>query len=124
MKKRWIGRWMIGTATIHTIFAFAVYAEIWSKIISAGVFDTVGVDPELGAPVLFLLWGLLYYVLGFTIDALEKKAFVPLPKSLGWGLLLNGIIAIVLMPESGFWLLFPPAITLIKSNGKEKDATR
>ncbi|MBT3315030.1 MAG: molecular chaperone GroEL [Anaerolineae bacterium] len=123
MKKRWIGRWMIGTATIHTVFAFVVYAEVWIKIISAGIFDTVGVDPKIGAPALFLLWGLLYYVLGFTIDALEKKEFTPLPKSLGWGLLFNGIIAVVLMPESGFWLLFPPAIAVIRSNRRKIDAT-
>ncbi len=115
MKKRWIGHWLIGTATIHTVFALVVYAEIWSKIISAGVWNTVGTDPEIGAAVLFLLWGLLYYVLGFTVDGLEKREINPLPSSLGWGLLLNGIVAIVLIPESGFWLLFPPAIAIIRS---------
>jgi len=118
MMKRWIGRWIIGTSTIHTIFAFVVYVEIWLKIIAEGVFNSVGEDAEIGAPVLFLLWGLLFYVLGFTIDALEKRGIAPLPKSLGWGLLLNGIVAVVLMPASGFWLLFPPAIAVILGNRK------
>jgi hypothetical protein len=114
--KRWIGRWIIGTSTIHTVFAFAVYSEIWLKIIHNGVFNTVKGDPAIGAPVLFLLWGLLFYAFGFTIDALEKRGITPLPKSLGWGLLLNAIIAVVLIPVSGFWLLFPPAVAVIISN--------
>ena len=114
--KRWIGRWIIGTSTIHTIFAFVVYPEIWLKIINNGVFNTVKGDSEIGAPVLFLLWGLLFYTFGFTIDTLEKRETTPLPKSLGWGLLLNAIVAVVLIPISGFWLLFPPAATVIISN--------
>ncbi len=117
--KRWIGRWIIGTSTLHTIFALVVYSEIWFKIINNGVFNTVKDDSEIGAPVLFLLWGLLFYVFGFMIDALEKRGITPLPKSLGWGLLLNAIIAVVLIPISGFWLLFPPAIGVIISNRKE-----
>ncbi len=111
--KRWIGRWIIGTSTLHTIFALVVYSDIWLKIINNGVFNTVKDNSEIGAPVLFLLWGTLYLVFGFTIDALEKRSITPLPKSIGWGLLLNAIISVVLIPISGFWLLFPPAITVI-----------
>ncbi|MCP4353786.1 MAG: molecular chaperone GroEL [Desulfobacterales bacterium] len=116
--KRWVGRWIIGTSTLHTIFALVVYSEIWLKILNHGVLNTVKDDSRIGAPVNFLLWGLLYFVFGFTIDALEKRGIVPLPKSMGWGLLLNAIIAVVLIPISGYWLLFPPAIAVIISKEK------
>lgn len=53
--KRWIGRWIIGTSTLHTVFAFVVYSGIWLKIIHNGVFNTVKGNSEIGAPVLFLL---------------------------------------------------------------------
>jgi hypothetical protein len=53
--KCWIGRWIIGTSTIHTIFALVVYSEIWQKIINNSVYNTVKNDVEMGAPVLFLL---------------------------------------------------------------------
>ena len=111
--KRWIGRWIIGTSIIHTLFALVVFWDIWTQIVANGIFDTVKNSFEIGAPVFFLLWGLLYFVFGLVIDALEKKEIIPLPRSLGWGLLINAIVAVVLIPQSGFWLLFPPAIAVI-----------
>ncbi len=111
--KRWIGRWIIGTATLHTIFALVVYSDVWLEIIKSGVLNAVKTDSRVSSPVFFLLWGLLYYVLGFMVDALEKRGVAPLPGSLGWGLLLNGVVAVVLLPASGFWLLFPPALAVI-----------
>ena len=113
--KRWIGRWIIGTSIIHTLFALVVFWDIWTQIVANGIFDTVKNSFEIGAPVFFLLWGLLYFVFGLVINALEKKEIIPLPRSLGWGLLINAIVAVVLIPQSGFWLLFPPAIAVIRA---------
>jgi hypothetical protein len=110
--QRWIGRWIIGTATVHTLFALVVFSDTWGKVISNGVVNSVGENADIAASVFFLLWGLLYYVLGFVADNLEKE-HISLPLSLGWGLLLNGAIAVIFVPASGFWLLFPPAVTII-----------
>jgi len=114
--RRWIGRWIIGVSTIHTIFALAVFPDVWLGILSSGVINTVGNDPVIGAPVWFLFWGLLLYVIGFVIDAIEKRNISPLPISLGWGLLFITIIGVVLMPISGIWLLFPPSLAVIIRN--------
>ena len=111
--KRWIGLWIMGTSVIHTLFALVVFRETWIQVVANGIFDTVKDSFEVGAPVFFLLWGLLYFVFGLVIHALEKAKTTPLPKSLGWGLLINAIVAVVLIPQSGFWLLFPPAIAVI-----------
>ena len=118
--KRWIGRWIIATSIIHTAFALFVFWDIWVQIVANGIFDTVKENSEVGAPVFFLLWGLLYFVFGLVIDALEKKQ-IALPMSLGWGLLMNAIVAVVLIPQSGFWLLFPPSIFAIMSKRNRKD---
>jgi len=113
--KRWIGRWIIATSILHTAFALFVFWNIWVQIAADGIFDTVKEIPEVGAPVFFLFWGLLYFIFGLVIDALEIKQIV-LPISLGWGLLIHAIVAVVLIPQSGFWLLFPPSIFVIVSN--------
>lgn len=111
--KRWIGRWMIGTSILHTLFAAFVFWETWIQIWQYGVLDTVKENVAIAAPVFFLLWGLIYFVFGTTVDFFEKKQNKSLPLTLGWGLFINGLIAVVLIPESGFWLLFPPAIAII-----------
>lgn len=116
--KRWIGRWIIGVATIHTIFAVIVFNETWKNILNKGVFNSVGDDPVIGAPVWFLLWGFLCYVLGFLTDELEKRD-VMLPKSFGWGLLTSTIFGLVLMPMSGLWLLLLPSVSVIKGGGSK-----
>ena len=119
--KRWIGRWMIGTSILHTLFAIIVFWDGWITIVENGIFDTVKQDFVMGTTVFFFLWGLLYFVFGLVIDALEKKEISPLPKSLGWGLLIHAIIAVVLVPKSGFWLLFPPAVAIIMNKKIKND---
>jgi len=112
--KRWIGRWVIAVSLIHTIFAFAVFGQVMLSIVERGVFNAVGTDPMTAAVVWFVLFGALLFVYGLTVDGIEKSSSTPLPKSIGWGLLALGIAGVVLMPASGFWLVFPPAIAVLK----------
>ena len=44
---------------------------------------------------------------------LERTTKGVLPGSLGWSLLALAILGVVLMPDSGFWLAFPPAIAVL-----------
>ena len=111
---RWIGRWLIAVAVLHTLFALVVFKAPLAQIVEAGVFDTVGRDPLRGAVVWFVLFGAMSLLLGLAIDAMEK-AKLRLPSAIGICLLLLAIIGVVLMPSSGFWLLFPPALyTVLK----------
>lgn len=110
--KKWIGNWIIGTSTIHTLFAIFMFQDIWLYIFNHGVFNTVGDDKHIASVVFFFLWGLLFYTFGFTVKALENKN-IELPKILGIGLLINAVISVILVPDSGYWLLFVPAIAII-----------
>jgi hypothetical protein len=63
--------------------------------------------------VWFVLFGLLFALLGWAIVLIERNASTasaPL-QGLGAGLLTLGI---VLMPASGFWLALPPALALCR----------
>ncbi len=118
--KKWIGNWIIGTAILHTVFAIVVFPNVWMELINGGIFNTVGEDTQRAAVMFFFLWGLLYFVLGFTIKALENQNIV-LPKVLGFGLLINAVIAVIFLPESGYWLLIPPAIMILRQKEKSQD---
>ena len=110
--KVWIGHWLMGTAFIHTVVASVQYRDVISSVFNSGVFNTVAGNPVIGAVVWSLLFGGVAMIGGFTVNALER-AQVPLPKTLGVCLLVLGIAGAVLVPVSGFWLLFPAAITIL-----------
>lgn len=118
--KKWIGRWLIGVSVVHTFFAVAVFGDVLASIIKRGVFNTVGTDPMTGAVVWFVLFGAVLFVCGLVVAELEKSSSGYLPKTIGWSLLALAIVGVVLMPMSGFWLIFPPAIAVLikKANAK------
>jgi len=110
--KKWVGNWIVATAILHTLFAFIVFKDTWKIIISNGIFNTAGDDAKIAGVVFFFLWGILFFAFGFTIKYLEKNN-IPLPKVIGFTLLINAIIALIFVPESGFWLLLPPSIFIL-----------
>ena len=118
--KKWVGRWLIGVAAIHTVFAAAFFGEVLASIVKRGVFNTVGTDPMTGAVVWFVLFGAMLFVCGLAIAELEESSSNCLPKSIGWSLLAMAVVGITLMPVSGFWLVFPPAIAMLLKKSKAK----
>jgi hypothetical protein len=113
--KNWIGNWMIGTSILHTVFAIVMFQDIWKIIIDKGIFNCVGEDAQIAGVIFFLLWGLIFFSFGLTVRALEQNN-IRLPNILAFGLIFNALTALVFVPESGFWLLFPPAIAILIRN--------
>lgn len=111
--KHWIGRWLIGISIIHTLFAAVIFGKVLLSVAQRGVFNTVGTDPMVGAVVWFVLFGAALFICGLAVSALERSSPNPLPKSLGWSLLALATLGVFLMPASGFWLAFPPAIAVL-----------
>lgn len=111
--KYWIGRWLMGVSIIHTVFAFVVFGDVLSSIVQRGVFNTVGNDPMTGAVVWFVLFGVVFFICGLAVSALEQSPSSHIPKSLGWAMLALVALGVVLMPVSGFWLAIPPAVAIL-----------
>jgi Family of unknown function (DUF6463) len=110
--KHWIGRWLMGVAIIHISIAVVVHHQVLFLIGERGVFNTVAGDAVVGAIVWSIFFGVVAFIGGLTVNALEKSSNV-LPKSLGWSLLTLAIAGVVLVPVSGFWLIFPPAASIL-----------
>jgi hypothetical protein len=110
--KPWIGAWLIAVAALHTVFALVVFGDPLRGLLARGLFDAIGGDLRSAVAAWFLLFGLLLFVFGLAVAALER-AGGPLPASLGWSLLGLALLGVVLMPASGFWLAFPPAIAIL-----------
>lgn len=109
----WIGRWVMGVAILHTLFALLLLNRSLLVVLERGVFDAVGNDVKIGVAVWFVLFGAVLFILGLALSALEKAMAGALPASLGWSLFALAVIGVVLMPASGFWLAFPPAVAIL-----------
>lgn len=109
-RNRWKGQWMLAVAVLHTLYAAVVFPTQLQEIVRRGVFNSVQKDPAVGAVVWFVLFGLLFALLGWAILLAERNAaLAPVPlRGLGAGLLALTVLGIVLMPSSGFWLALPP----------------
>jgi hypothetical protein len=107
-----MGRWLMVVAVLHTAFGLVVFRAQWAQLLEAGLFDGVAGDVARGKAVWFVLFGIALLLVGLVVDALEKLA-APMPAAVGAGLLLLALVGVLLMPGSGFWLVFPPAIAAL-----------
>ena len=110
--KHWISRCLLGIAFLHTLFAVIVLGPFMLTMLRAGLFNSVKTDTGAGVTAWFFLFGILLALLALPVHALEK-AGMALPKPLGWGLFGLALLGVVLMPDSGFWLVFPLAFAII-----------
>ncbi len=115
--RRWIGRWMIGIGVIHSLFGFVFLRGTLAVIWSEGLVNTVNGQPEREFAFWFIYFGLLALVLGGLIDWCEARR-AGLPRFLGWALLGMAVLCAVIMPISGIWLLFPPALGAVLARGE------
>ena len=111
--KQWIGRWLVAVSILHIVFAVVVFRKVLTPVVERGLVNAVGTDPLTSLAVWFVLFGVMLFICGLSIDALERASSNGVPKSIGWGLLGMSILGVALMPVSGFWLVFPPAIALL-----------
>lgn len=111
---------MIGVSILHTLFALVVYRIELTVIVEREVFNALKGDSAAGIVACFLLFGILLFVSGIAIYTLERLHVVVLPAPLGWSLVLLVALGVMLMPASGSWLVFPPAIAAIMRNRRKR----
>ena len=110
----WIGHWLMFVAFGHTVVAGILFGPALMRVLERGVFNTVGRDPATQAAVWFLICGAVLALLALTITALERCQQQAVLRKLGAGMLALSVLGIVLMPTSGFWLVLPAAIALLR----------
>lgn len=81
------------------------FGGTYRELIVGGLYDSVK-SQKSGMAVWFALFGSLLFIVGMLIFDLEKSNS-RVSKSAGVALLLLTTIGVVMMPVSGFWLMFP-----------------
>lgn len=111
--KRWIGSLLIATAVLHTVVGFILFAVPLADVMRAGVLNAVDPHYDRAAAIWFLLFGALLWLLGMLAQWSVQQTET-LPASFGWGLALMGLVGVLLMPISGFWLVLPQAYIILR----------
>ena len=112
--RQWIGHWLMVVAAIHTVFGLVVFRTDLLAMANQGFFNTVGGDTRRAAVAFFMLFGFLLAVLAQATTALERGGQRAMLCRVGWSLLLLCVVAVVLMPTSGFWLAGPAVLALLR----------
>ncbi|HEY2738283.1 MAG TPA: DUF6463 family protein [Thermoanaerobaculia bacterium] len=114
--RRWIGRWLLVVGIVQVLLGIGTYIDPVVAILREKLWNTVDAVP--GRPLAFWLIfaGLLLALLGALASWSEARE--PLPRFLGWTLLVFAVLGIVLMPISGFWFLLPPAAGILARRGQ------
>lgn len=111
--KHWLGLWLIAVAVLHTLLAFVFFGRPLRRMAELGAWNSVARDPQLATPSWFILFGVLLLACGVILRALERATAGEVPAPAGWVLLSLATLGVVVMPASGFWLAYPPALAIL-----------
>ena len=95
----------------HTVVASIFFGGSYRELLVGGLYDSVK-SAKSGMAVWFALFGVLLFIVGMLISDLERNN-MRVPKSVGVALLMLTIVGVVLMPISGFWLMFPGIFAIL-----------
>ena len=111
--KPWIGWWLVVLSLVHIVYAAIVFGPVLRTMFERGVVNTGESDPMAGLATWFVFCGHAWLMLGLALLALGAKPAAASPRIIGWVLVFGAVVGVVLIPNSGMWLLFPPAIGVL-----------
>jgi len=109
--KKWIGKWVMFVAVGHTAVGIMFFGSVYQQLLAKGLYNSISSE-QAGLAVWFALFGFVLFVVGMLLSALEAN-HSSIPKSVGVALCLLTVLGIVLMPISGFWLMFPAIVVIL-----------
>jgi len=120
LRKRKAARLLMAIGILHVLGVMWVGRKPLSRIFREGFFGqadsamgTVSAHADKELVFWSLLWGAFTFLMGQLISSLDKEGKRP-PAYIGWELVGMILIAALLAPKDGFWLMLVPAFILIK----------
>lgn len=111
--RAWIGKAIVIIGIIHSAFGFAVLHSTLAEIVSEGLVNTVNGQPMREFAFWFLFFGFLAIIFGAFVNWCERQQ-INLPQFFGWSLFALTLALVVIMPASGGWTMFVPAVGAIR----------
>jgi hypothetical protein len=113
--KTLISKWLIFVSVGHTSVGMILFGDIYIEMISEGLLSSVNSE-STAAAAWFLLFGFLLFITSILISVIEKHETLKIPNSIALMLFILTTIGVILMPASGFWLVYPAVIAVVLKN--------
>ena len=113
--KAWISKWLIFVSIGHTIVGIMMFRTVYMEMISQGLVATVNSE-KTALAAWFLLFGFLLFITSILISIIEKHDTLEIPNSIAALLFILTTIGVILMPVSGFWLVYPAVMAIVIKN--------
>lgn len=126
--RRSVGPILIAIGVLDLLVVYLESAPQFAAIAQDGFFNTVW-WPGMSAPMFDRETAFWHLMFGTTVAMLgglvhwAQASTQTLPAFFGWSLIALGTFGVVLMPVSGFWAVFVPAILVLlvaRSDPKDK----
>jgi uncharacterized membrane protein len=113
--RRVSGPLLMATGVLDLLYVLVFHSRQLAAIAQDGFFDVVELNPpQFDRETAF--WHMIFGVTLLMLGGLTYWAQAQtgtLPAFLGWSVLVLGVTGVILMPLSGFWLLFPQAVLIL-----------
>lgn len=107
----WMLEW---TAYIHTAIGLLLFWKPVSELVLAGVWNGIGSAIDRSNAFWFLFFGVLMWVIARMLRWLTNEQGIPIPRFVGWQMLVLSVIGGICMPVSGFWLVILQAVYMLR----------
>ena len=111
--KAWLGKSFVLIGAAHTVVGLVAGHTVLAQMAREGLINTVVMQYDRNAVFWFLFTGFVLILFGALVDWAERAVGL-LPRFLGPSMLALTIVGVVIMPQSGFWLLFVPSVGLLR----------
>jgi hypothetical protein len=113
---RTVARCLVAIGIVHSLFGLVLYRAPLSAIAGEGFVATVlppHVDRE--AAFWFVLFGPILVMLGQVVGRAARRDDAGIVRLIGAWLLAGGMVGVIVMPVSGFWLLIAVGLATIRA---------
>ena len=128
LRKRKAARLLMAIGVLHVLGGVWVGRAPLARIFREGFFGEADsalgtVPPQMEKELVFwfLLWGVFTVLVGQLLAWMARQGRRP-PAHIGWELVAISLVAALLMPKGGFWLVLIPAFLMI-SDARKADGS-
>lgn len=113
MQRNISGFLLIATGVLHCAVGLVLGWALLGEIVADGLIGAIADDPSRNAIFWFMFGGVMMIMLGALMHEVETEREA-LPHWLGWSLIALGLGGGLCIPASGFWLVIPQGLWLMR----------